>query len=182
MTPSAHDKSIFWELVRFVLIGLYATLIDFAIEGWMTSLLSSSLQGLGHIAAFFAMFGISAIGFLVSYPSNWSLTAIWGFRNVDEEASKKSRSLKGALWFLFYSALALLLGALIQFLGYMICLEWTSLNINILGGFDFQVMFVEKHYEIFAAWAIVMIIRTLFTLTFNYITRKFILFKAPKEN
>ena len=28
-----RDKSLFMELVRFVVIGVYGTLIDFAIEG-----------------------------------------------------------------------------------------------------------------------------------------------------
>ena len=174
------DKSILMELVRFVVVGVYVTLIDFAIEGWVTSLLSTKLNVLGHIAAFFAMFAISVVGFLLSTPASWSLTSVWGFRNVSEEAQKKTKSLKGVLLFTFWSFLALLLGAVIQFFGYMICLEWSSLNINILGGFNFQVMFVDGRWDIFWAWAIVLVIRTMVTMTFNYLTRKFILYKAPK--
>ena len=175
-----RDTSIFMELVRFVIIGLYGTLIDFAIEGWVTSIASSKTASMGHVAAFFVMFAISILGFAVATPATWSLTAIWGFRNVEEESAKKSKTLKGSLQFAFWAFLGLLIGAVIQFIGYMTCIEWTGLNIDILGGFDFQKMFVEGQTGTFLAWLIVMVIRTAFTMTFNYITRKFILFKAPK--
>lgn len=82
--------------------------------------------------------------------------------------------------FTFWALVGLLIGAVIQFIGYMTCLEWSSLHINILGGFNFQKMFVEGETATFLAWLIVMVIRTGFTMTFNYLTRKFILFKAPK--
>ena len=177
----ALDKNLLYEIVRFVIIGAYSTLIDFAIEGWITSMVAPRISGWSAIPSFFVIFLISVVGFIVSTPANWSLTAIWGFRNVEKEAEKKARSWKGALWFLFYSALGLLLGAVIHFFAYMICLEWSPLHINILGGFNFQSMFVEGHMDVFWAWLIVMVIRTSFTLVFNYLTRKFILFKAPKE-
>ncbi len=176
------DTSIVMELIRFVIIGAYATLIDFAIEGWVTSMVSGHIKGLGHVAAFFVMFAISIIGFLVSTPASWSLTSIWGFRNVDKESEEKTRSLKGSLLFTFYSFLALLIGAVIQFFGYMICLEWSGWGIDILGGFSFEKMFGQNgDIKVFFAWFVVLVIRTLFTLTFNYLTRKFILYKAPKE-
>jgi putative flippase GtrA len=176
-----HDRSLFWELVRFVVVGVYATVIDFAVEGWATSMLSNYTEGLGHVAAFFAMFGISVIGFIIATPANWSLNSVWAFRNVEAEAEKKARSLKGVLIFTFWSAMALLFGALIQFLGYMICLEWSGWDINILGGFNFDVMFKQGHYEVFFAWAVVLVIRTAFTMVFNYVTRKVFIYKAPKE-
>lgn len=175
------DTSILMELIRFVVIGVYGTLIDFAIEGWVTSIVSKQTANLNHVAAFFAMFAISVVGFLVSTPATWSLTSIWGFRNVEKEAEAKSRSLKGGLWFTFYAFLGLLIGAFIQFIGYMACLEWSGWGINILGGFSFETMFgTEGGLKIFFAWFVVLVIRTIFTMTFNYLTRKFILYKAPK--
>ena len=178
-----HDRSIFWELVRFVLIGAYSTLIDFAIEGWATSMVSSKTQGIGNIAAFFVMFLISILGFLVATPATWSLTSIWGFRNVEEESEKKAKSLKGSLIFAFWAFISLLGGAVIQFIGYMTCLEWSGWNINILGGFNFEQMFGEGgNLNIFFAWAVVLVIRTCFTMVFNYLTRKFFIYKAPKES
>ena len=175
-----RDTSILMELIRFVIIGLYGTLIDFAIEGWVTSMTSTKTAEMSPIPAFFVLFAISLVGFLVATPATWSLTAIWGFRNVEEESAKKQKTLKGSLMFTFWALVGLLIGAVIQFIGYMTCLEWSSLHINILGGFNFQKMFVEGESATFVAWLVVMVIRTAFTMTFNYLTRKFILFKAPK--
>ncbi len=176
-----RDKSLFWELVRFVVIGVYGTLIDLAMEGWLTSFVSSRAESSAPIAAFFLMFLISVLGFLFSTPASWSLTSVWGFRNVAKESEKKAKSAKGLLVFTFWAALALLLGALIQFLGYMTCLEWSGWGINILWGFNFDQMFTQGHLEVFWAWATVMVIRTAFTMVFNYVTRKLFIYKAPKE-
>lgn len=175
------SKSLFWELVRFVVIGVYGTLIDLAVEGWFTSLLSSRSASASHVGAFFIMFAISVVGFLVATPASWSLTSVWGFRNVTKDAEAKAKSARGLMIFAFWSALALVLGGVIQFLGYMICLEWSGWDINILGGFNFDLMFSQGHMEVFWAWAIVMVIRTAFTMVFNYLTRKFFIYKAPKE-
>ena len=178
-----HNKSLFWELVRFVVVGIYGTLIDFAIEGWATSMISSKTEGIGHIPAFFVMFLISILGFLVATPATWSLTSVWGFRNVTKESEAKAKSIKGALLFTFWAFIGLLGGAVIQFIGYMTCLEWSGWNINILGGFNFQQMFGEGgNLAIFYAWAVVLVIRTAFTMVFNYLTRKFLIYKAPKES
>ena len=175
------DTNILMEIVRFVVIGVYGTLIDFAIEGWLTSMISGKTAAMSPIPAFFVMFAISIVGFLVATPATWSLTSIWGFRNVEKSSEEKAKSLKGSLIFAAWALAGLVLGAIIQFIGYMTCLEWSGMNINILGGFNFDLMFGQGHWEIFWAWAIVMVIRTLFTMTFNYVTRKLFIYKAPKE-
>jgi len=175
------DKnSLFAEIVRFVVIGVYGTLIDLAVEGWLTSVVSSKTSGASHVVAFFAMFAISVVGFWVATPATWSLTSVWGFQNVREEDKKKAKSLKGILIFTFWAALGLLIGGLIQFLGYMTCLEWTPLNINILGGFNFEEMFVKGNINVFVAWLIVFVVRTAVTMTWNFITRKLFIYRAPK--
>lgn len=176
------NKNLLMEIVRFVVIGVYGTLIDFAVEGWFTSMVSSRVEGVGAIAAFFVMFLISALGFLVATPATWSLTSIWGFRNVTKESEAKAKSLKGMFIFTFWAVIGLLLGAVIQFFGYMICLEWSGWGINILGGFSFDKMFGPGgNINVFYAWAVVMVIRTAFTMVFNYLTRKLFIYKAPKE-
>ena len=176
------DTSIFMELVRFVIIGVYGTVIDFAIEGWLTSMIAAKTETAGAVGAFFIMFAISAIGFLVATPATWSLTSIWGFRNVEKESEAKAKSLKGMLIFTLFAFLGLLLGAVIQFFGYMICLEWSGWGINILGGFSFDKMFGEGgNLNVLWAWLVVLVIRTAFTMVFNYVTRKLFIYKAPKE-
>lgn len=182
MEKKIRDANIWLELIRFVIIGGYATLLDMAVEGWVTSMLSSKTASAGHVEAFFWMFLISVVGFALATPANWSLSSIWGFRNVDGESEKAAKSCKGLLKFVFWSFVALVLGAFIQFLGYMICIEWSGWNIDILGGFSFDKMFGENgSFLVFSAWLIVFVIRTIVTLTFNYLTRKFFIYKAPKE-
>ena len=173
---------LFNEIVRFVIIGVYATILDLAIEGWVTSFVSTSVANASHIGAFFIMFAISIVGLIFSSPASWSLTSVWGFQNVAQDAEKKAKSFKGMLIFTFWAFMALLLGAVIQFFAYMICLEWSGWNINILGGFNFDKMFGENgNIAVFWAWAITMGIRTMVTMVFNYLTRKFLIYKAPKE-
>lgn len=182
MEKKTRDTSLWLELIRFVVIGGYATLLDMAVEGWVTSMFSSKTAGAGHVAAFFWMFLISLFGFVLATPANWSLSSVWGFRNVDEESEKTAKSYKGLLKFIFWSFLALVLGAFIQFVGYMTCIEWSGLNIDILGGFSFEKMFgAGGSLAVFWAWLIVFVIRTIVTLTFNYLSRKLFIYKAPKE-
>ena len=182
MEKKTRDTSILLELIRFVIIGGYATLLDMAVEGWITSMLSSKTAGAGHVAAFFWMFLISVAGFILATPANWSLSSVWGFRNVDAESEKTAKSYKGLLKFIFWSFLALVLGAFIQFIGYMTCIEWSGWNIDILGGFSFEKMFGENgSLLVFWAWLVVFVIRTIVTLTFNYVSRKLFIYRAPKE-
>ncbi len=182
MKKKTRDTNIWLELIRFVIIGGYATLLDMAVEGWVTSMLSSKTASAGHVAAFFWMFLISVAGFVLATPANWSLSSVWGFRNVDAESEKTAKSYKGLLKFIFWSFLALVLGAFIQFIGYMICVEWSGWSIDILGGFSFAKMFGENgSLLVFWAWLIVFVIRTIVTLTFNYLSRKLFIYKAPKE-
>lgn len=180
---SNRDTSIWWEILRFVVVGVYGTLLDLFAEGWFTSMASSWTKNASHVGAFFVMFLISVLGFLVSTPATWSLTSVWGFRNVTKEAERKSKSLKGMLIFAGWAFLGLVLGAFIQFFGYMICLEWSGWNINILGGFNFDAMFGENgDIATFFAWAVVFVLRTCFTMVFNFVTRKLFIYKAPKES
>lgn len=182
MEKKTRDTNIWLELIRFVIIGGYATLLDMAVEGWITSMLSTRTAGAGHVAAFFWMFLISVAGFILATPANWSLSSVWGFRNVDAESEKTAKSYKGLLKFIFWSFLALVFGAFIQFIGYMTCIEWSGWNIDILGGFSFEKMFGENgSLLVFWAWLVVFVIRTIFTLTFNYLSRKLFIYKAPKE-
>ena len=180
---NAKNKDLLREVIRFVVIGVYGTLIDLAVEGWITSMFSGWSKGVtNHVAAFFVQFLIAVIGFFVSTPASWSLTTVWGFQNVREDDEKKARSFKGTLRFTFWAFLALLGGAVIQFLGYMTCLEWSGWGINILNDFSFSTIFSAGGSKVLWAWLTVFVIRTAFTMVWNYFTRKLILYRAPKEN
>ena len=166
------------EFIRFILIGLYGTFIDYVIEVWGGSLFAgwiSSNPG-NHLFAYLTTFVLGFAGFLVATPATWSLNAVWVFRNVEDES--KGKSLKGALLFTGLSFLGLLLASVIHFLGYMVCLEWTDLNINILE-INFSTLFKED-IATFWAFTIVFVLKTAASTIFNYLTRKFFLFKGPK--
>lgn len=172
-------KDLLAELFRFLVIGVYGTLIDLAVEGWMTSLFSGWSKGVSnHIAVFFIQFLISVIGFIVATPASWSLTTVWGFKNVREDDEAKARTFKGTLRFAFWAFLALLIGAVIQFIGYMTCLEWSGMGIDILNDFSFNTIFSGEGTKVLWAWLTVFVIRTAVTMVWNYLTRKFIIYRA----
>lgn len=174
----SKEDNVWLELLRFLAVGLYGTLIDYIVEVWCTSLFSSWISGnSSHFVAFIIQFLISLIGFVIATPSTWSLSAIWAFKNKGDQ--KETKSIKGALKFTGFAFLGLLGGALIQLLGYMICLEWSGLNINILD-INFSTLF-NSSINVFLAFTIVFIFKTGFTTVFNYVTRKFILYKTKKQ-
>ena len=172
-------KELLMELIRFVVIGVYGTLIDMAVEGWLTSFASKWCDGKGAVVAFFIMFGVSLIGWLVATPATWALTSIWGFRNVREDDEKKAKSLRGLVNFTLLALAVLVVGAIIQFIGYMVCLN--SFEVNIVVDFNFGEIANTGNYKALIAWGSVFVIRTIVTMVLNYVTRKFILYRAPKE-
>lgn len=180
---NSRDTSILWELIRFAVIGVYGTLIDLAVEGWVTSLFAGLHIGVtNHVLVFLVQFLISLVGFIVATPATWSLSAIWGFRNMRSDDEARAKSLKGTLQFTMWSFFALLGGAVIQFIGYMTCVEWSGWGIDILNDFEFSKIFSGAGTPVFWAWITVFVIRTAFTMVFNYLTRKFILYRAPAES
>lgn len=174
-------KELLMEIVRFAVIGVYGTIIDMAVEGWLTSFASNWAKDKGAIIAFLIIFAVSVLGFVIATPATWSLTSIWGFRNVREDDSKRAKSLKGLLLFTGMAFAVLLVGAIIQFLGYMTCLEWSGLGIDIVVDFNFAKMIETGNMSALLAWIIVFVIKTAVTMVLNFVTRKLILYRAPKE-
>lgn len=175
------DKnSLFREILRFAVIGVYGTLIDFLFELVMTSFLHDWVEANAnlHVAAFFIAFFLSFLGMLVATPATWGLTGIWGFQNVEENARKEASSWRGNLKYLGWQTAGLIGGAVIHFLGYMLCLEWTGWGINILS-VDFSTLF-KQEVGTFWAFTIVFGLKTAFTMVWNFITRKKFIYKAPK--
>ena len=178
-----RDKnSLFMEIVRFAVIGVYGTLLDYVSEMVLTSLLYSWVQNNADnaIAAFFIQFLLSIVGMLIAMPATWALTGVWGFQNVKEEDTKTAKTWKGNLKFLFWSVLGLLGGAILQFIGYMTCLRWSGWNINILS-INFSTLF-QQDILTFWAFTTVFVVKTAFTMVWNFVTRKKFIYRSPKEN
>lgn len=170
------DKRFWTELLRFLVVGLYGTLIDFVCEVWITSMANGLISSVKEsaILAFLVQFLISVIGFLIGTPATWSLSSVWAFR--DSEKAEENKSAKGALRFTLWAFAALLGGAIIQFLGYMICYKWSGWNINILD-ISFSTLF-SSSINVFWCYTVVFVAKTAFTTIFNYLTRKFIIYKT----
>ena len=59
-------KELLMEIIRFAIVGVYGTIIDMAVEGWLTSFASNWAAGKGAIIAFLILFGVSLIGWLIA--------------------------------------------------------------------------------------------------------------------
>lgn len=176
------DKnSLFREIIRFAVIGVYGTLIDFLVELVFTSFLHDwvSANEANHIAAFFIAFLLSFIGMLIATPATWALTGVWGFQNVEEKAKKKANSVKGSLIYTGWQTAGLVGGAAIQFVGYMLCLEWSGWGINILS-VDFSTLF-KQEIGTFFAFTTVFVLKTAFTMVWNFVTRKLFIYKSATK-
>ena len=103
MVNKDNSKSIPLEILRFVVVGLGSTLIDYGVHSIMgfilkSSSISSSLNNAICVAS----------GFLVSVIFNYILSSIWVYKNVDKDVNKKSP--KSMMLFLFLSTIGLFIG------------------------------------------------------------------------
>lgn len=164
-----RKKNIWLELFRFVLVGGGATLIDFVCEWAIFALIGDSLS-----AAWKNAIAVT-VGFIVSTIFNYLLSLIWVFKNVKDE--KKARSKSYALYFVILSAIGLGIGIGLQELGQVTCMSSFSIDISSI---SFKNVF-SQNSNAFWAFTVVFVLKTMVTMVYNYLTRKLILFKAPKD-
>lgn len=167
------DKNIWLEIIRFVLTGGICTLIDFfctfAMMRWILPSLAQSHEYIAWAIA-------TLFGFVVSTIVNFILSRVFVFKNTNVNT-------KTFGYFMFYAGLSVvgfLIGLGIQELGVFIVQATTSIAI----GYDItKVSFVELFQEgglSFWLFAIIFVIKTLIVLVWNYLSRKFFIFRAPK--
>lgn len=152
------------EIIRFVIVGGIATLIDYLVMGVVLYLFNPSLYPhfynvwigkIGEPSALATVVG-TGLGFCVSLVVNYLLSVLFVY-----EEKGNSKSAKGVLLFVVLSVIGLLINMLGMWVGYDLC------HIN--------------------EW-ITKIIMTLLVLVYNYVTRKLFIFKKtspevlPEEN
>lgn len=170
MEKDQKNKNIWLEILRFIIVGGGATLIDFVCEWAIIALINGSLpSGWTQTIAV-------TVGFLVSTVFNYLLSLIWVFKNVKDE--KKAHSKSYMLYFVILSAVGLGIGIGLQLLGQWICQTSFAIDISKV---KFTNVFSQSS-DAFWAFAIVFVLKTCVTLVYNYLSRKFILFRAPKED
>lgn len=158
------------EIIRFIVVGIIATIVDYLTKLLVTSSIGNSMDDI-----YKQLIGYSC-GFVVGVIINYILSTFWVFKNVAD--NKKAKSFKSILLFLIFALLGFGIGLGIFYgLGY----AFLAANINIL---DFNIF---KFYEAitnpqFYLYTFVFVVQTLIVLVWNYITRKKFIYIEPNND
>ena len=165
------------ELVRFLICGVAAALTDYLVCQLMVLAFHNVLSQV------WVTIISTAIGFIFGVAVNYLISTFWVYQNVDKDINTKSK--RFIIWFVILSLIAMLLsiGAMLL-CNLVIVSAWGQenniVNLSVMElineyGFDFLKI------SVFWAYFVSFCIKTLVGLVFNYFTRKYILYKEPKE-
>lgn len=174
-----RKKSILREVIRFVIIGVLCTLVDFGVQYlmmWVFNYVGLTNYAEGYISLALAY----TIAFLIANAVNFLFSGTFVFKNVDKKVNKMGG--KTFLVYLLLGALGWLLGLGVQASGIAVAqfgFGYTEISKNFV-----EVNISELWNEggiTFWIFVIVFCIKTAVTMVYNYLTRKFIIYKAPKK-
>lgn len=174
-------KSLSREILRFVIVGVICTIIDFLVQMlffWIFENNLSTYEGWGSYVAFAIAV---TVAFLVANAVNFLFSRFFVFQNVDEKADTKSG--KAFLIYLALGAGGWLIGVGLQELGVWICQSYLgieNLSLDIVNAFD-GVLAGGVIGEAFWAFVVIFCVKTVVTMVYNYVTRKLVIFRAPKN-
>ena len=151
-------KSLFYEILRFLLVGGTATVFDYAVAYLFYHLILPPSRIGGTLSLVLS----TAFGFGVGLAVNWILSVCFVFRNVKDK--KKSRSGKSFLMFTLIGLIGLGLTELGMHLG-VSCLP----EISLFGSAAFL--------GISWTWWISKVAMTCIVLVWNYLGRKLFIFR-----
>lgn len=152
-------KQLFYEILRFLLVGGTATAIDYlvfwAFDAWIFPAVFGESATLSLVLSV-------ALGFSVGLIFNWIFSVVFVFRGVKNGVNVRSK--KEFLTFTCIGLIGLLFNELVVLL-----LVWLLPEISLLGATTFLGM----------AWAkwLAKAVATLIVLTWNYLGRKLLIFK-----
>ena len=154
------NKALLHEIIRFVIVGGIAAIVDFAISSLFQYVIYPN-PAIWNILWIFnvtaSVFVSTMMGFTLGVIVNYILSILVVFKDVENK--KTSRSVGGFLAFVGLGFIGLLINIAIKELGNRIILFESS----------------------FIWFAFVFAFVTLIVLIYNYISRKLILFR-PKKN
>lgn len=158
------------EILRFIIVGIIATIFDYVTKVLVTSAIGNNLNDniktlIGYIS-----------GFLVSVIVNYILSTFFVFKNVKDE--KKSKSFKSMVLFFIFSLIGCLIGLGIFYGCYYLFKIW-NIDINNFSIFKFYESITNPEFYLYT---LVFVVQTLIVLVFNYTTRKKFIYVAPKNN
>lgn len=172
-------KSLFREILRFCVTGVVCTLVDFGCQFGMLKVFENNLSQIGNWG-FYVAFAIAiTVGFIISTCVNFILSRLWVFQNVDKKVNTKSAK---AFWtYFFLGFVGLCIGVGVQEGGVFLCNSVWSVGITYdITRVSWSELFNEGGIA-FWCFVAVFCIKTIVTMIYNYLTRKFVIFKAPKK-
>ena len=148
---NAKVKKILAEIVRFGIIGVLATLLDWGIFYVLTNFL-----GVYYVVS-------SVIGFCVSVIFNYLLSRAWVFH-----VTEKQNVVREFILFMITSIIGLGINTLVLWL----CVEWLFVRMTFLSVIPDDIL------ELIGKAAATFVV-----MVWNYLIRKFLVFKKPaREN
>ncbi|MCQ2793496.1 MAG: GtrA family protein [Bacilli bacterium] len=170
-------KSRGLEFIRFIICGIASALADYLICQLFVFIIGNRISHiwLTVISTFF--------GFVIGTIVNYLLSTFWVYQNVDKDIKTKSPRFITLFTVFSFCALALSIGTMLlcnlvvtKGIGFESIVELSIIDLIKQFGISFLAQ------GIFWAYFISFCIKTLVGLVFNYFTRKYILYKEPKEN
>ncbi len=165
------EKGLGKEILRFIVTGGVATVVDFVVSYLVASLLPDSMGVWKEVV-------YTAAGFAVGVVVNYFLSVFWVYKNVDENINV--RSTKNKILFLVLSLIGLGIGIAIM-------IGFDALDQNVIhADFENWLGFITKgnafSFKSFV-WAVLFFgFKTLVVLIWNYLSRKKLIFKSKDES
>ena len=165
------------ELIRFLICGVAAALTDYLFCQLMVLLLHN------HLSEIWVTIISTAVGFIFGVVVNYLISTFWVYQNVDKNVNTKSKTFITLFVVLSLAAMLLSIGAMLL-CNLVVISAWGSansiVNLSVMelikeNGIKFLTTFI------FWAYFFSFCIKTIVGLVFNYFTRKYILYKEPKQ-
>ena len=175
MTDKKTDRR--WELLRFLICGVASALTDYLFCQLIVLLLHN------HLDQIWVTIISTAVGFIFGVTVNYLISTFWVYQNVDKNVNTKSKLFITFFVILSLCAMLLSIGAMLL-CNVIVVAAWghenSIVNLSVMelikdNGIEFLTQFI------FWAYFISFCIKTLVGLVFNYFTRKYILYKEPKN-
>lgn len=171
-----RSKSKGWELFRFLVCGIAAALSDYLAAQLI-------VLAMGNVDKVAVIIVSTMIGFIVGVIVNYFISTYWVYQNVDKSVQTKSK--KFIILFVILSFIAMLLSIGTMYLCDVVVVFGMGMDsivdasiIDLIKADGIKFLSNANFWSYFVSF----VLKTLVGLVWNYFTRKYILYKAPKED